>query len=124
MAMRNGEILVRRSKPPGDKWTAAAGFKHPLGRIQMARIELADMAETGAGAPNAMSADVLFELGMMYCIGREVPQDFVAAHKWFNLAAMKGSQSAKEYRCEISREMTTTQIAEAQRQARHWLTLN
>jgi uncharacterized protein len=102
MAMRVGEILACRSKPPGDKWTAAAGFKHPSGRIQMARIELADM----------------------YCIGREVPQDFVAAHKWFNLAAMRGSQPAKEYRCEISREMTATQIAEAQRQARHWLTLN
>jgi TPR repeat protein len=71
-----------------------------------------------------MSAEVLFELGMMYCIGREVPQDFIAAHKWFNLAAMKGSEAAKEYRCEISREMSPGDIAEAQRQARHWLTLN
>jgi hypothetical protein len=90
----------------------------------MARIELAGMADAGAAAPNALSADVLFELGMMYCIGREVPQDLVAAHKWFNLAALKGSQAAREYRCEISREMTATQIAEAQRQARSWLTLN
>jgi hypothetical protein len=90
----------------------------------MARIELAEVAQAGAAAPNAMSAEVMFELGMMHCIGREVPQDFVAAHKWFNLAAMKGSDAAKEYRCEISREMTPVQIAEAQRQARNWLTLN
>lgn len=90
----------------------------------MARIEVADVASAGAAAPNAMSADVMFELGMMYCIGREVPQDFIAAHKWFNLAALRGSDAAKEYRCEISREMSAPQIAEAQRQARHWMTLN
>lgn len=89
----------------------------------MARIS---MGEPGFAeiTPNVATADILFELGMMYCIGREVPQDFISAHKWFNLAAMKGSQAAKEYRCEISREMSAIQIAEAQRQARHWLTLN
>jgi hypothetical protein len=90
----------------------------------MARIELAEVIEAGAAAPAAMSADVMFDLGMMYCIGREVPQDYIAAHKWFNLAALRGSQAAKEYRCEISKEMTALQIAEAQRQARHWMSLN
>jgi TPR repeat protein len=48
----------------------------------------------------------------------------VAAHKWFNLAALKGSESAKQYRCEISREMSATDVADAQRQARDWLTLH
>lgn len=70
------------------------------------------------------SADMLFHLGMMYCLGREVERNYVTAHKWFNLAALKGSHEARRCRCEISREMTVTQIAEAQRQARDWISLH
>jgi len=83
----------------------------------MARSGVPSQATAVAGT----SADMLFHLGMMYCLGREVEQDYVAAHKWFNIAALKGSAEAKLYRCEISREMTALQIAEAQRQARAWI---
>jgi uncharacterized protein len=72
----------------------------------------------------AATADDLLEIGMMYCIGREVALNLVAAHKWFNLAALKGSESAKQYRCEISREMSPADVAAAQRQARDLLTLH
>ena len=41
---------------------------------------------------------MLFQLGMMYCLGREVEQDYVAAHKWFNIAALRGSPEARQYR--------------------------
>ena len=74
--------------------------------------------------PNAATADILFELGMMYCLGREVDQDYVTAHKWFNLAALKGNEAAMEYRRELAMEMSSAQVAEAQRQARNWLTLH
>ena len=47
--------------------------------------------------------------------------DLVSAHKWFNLAAMRGNDDAKRYRVEIAHEMSKTQIADAQRQAREWL---
>jgi uncharacterized protein len=89
----------------------------------MARIT---MGETGFAeiTPNAATADILFELGMMYCLGRDVMQDYVSAHKWFNLAALKGSEDARHYRRELSTEMTPAQVAEAQRQARAWLTLH
>ena len=39
----------------------------------------------------------------------------------FNLAAMRGSQEAKIYRKELSREMDPADVAEAQRAARQWL---
>jgi uncharacterized protein len=61
---------------------------------------------------------------MMYCIGRDVEQNYVIAHKWFNLAALKGSEEAKVYRRELALEMSPGEIAEAQRQARSWLTLH
>lgn len=75
-------------------------------------------------SPAIATADTLFELGLMYCIGREVPQDYVTAHKWFNLAAMKGSEEARTYRCEISREMSASEVHEAQKMARAWMTLH
>jgi hypothetical protein len=54
-------------------------------------------------------------------LGREVPKDLISAHKWFNLASMRGNDAAKQYRLEIAREMPSCDVAEAQRQARAWL---
>jgi hypothetical protein len=34
---------------------------------------------------------------------------------------MRGSEEAKQYRRELSREMDQEEVAEAQRQARRWL---
>ncbi|MEI2388082.1 hypothetical protein [Breoghania sp. JC706] len=86
----------------------------------MARFEVLseDMAAMGS---QQMNAEMLFELGMSYASGRDVPEDLVAAHKWFNLAAMRGYREAAHYRREISEVMSTSDIAEAQRAAREWL---
>lgn len=71
--------------------------------------------------PKQNDADALFVLGMRYSTGRDVEHDLVAAHKWFNLAAMMGHQGALDARAELAREMSASEIAEAQRQARAWL---
>jgi uncharacterized protein len=89
----------------------------------MARLEMHEVV-TGPIAGGNTTADVLFELGLMYCIGRDVEQDYVAAHKWFNLAALRGSKEARDYRIEIAQEMSPADVAEAQRQARAWLTMH
>jgi TPR repeat protein len=68
-------------------------------------------------------ADALYNLGLAYSTGQGVSVDFVAAHKWFNLAAMKGVELAKSWRAQISAEMNAGQIAEAQKLAREWLTI-
>ena len=72
-------------------------------------------------APNA-SGDELFRRGLLYSTGQGgAPLDYVSAHMLFNLAAMRGSVEAKIYRKELSQEMGSDQVAEAQRQAREWL---
>ena len=86
----------------------------------MARRE---MNETELMTANG-SAEALYNLGVMYCIGRDVDIDLVSAHKWLNLAAMRGSAKARELRAEIASEMTVEQIASAQREARNWLSLH
>src|SRR5258705_12811566 len=73
-------------------------------------------SEARSGRP-----DALYSLGLAYSTGQGVGVDYVAAHKWFNLAAMKGVDEARAWRAQLSREMSAVQIAEAQRQAREWL---
>jgi TPR repeat protein len=89
-----------------------------MARFDFSAEDVVDVAAQGGGA------DALFQLGLMYCAGRDVDMDFVQAHKWFNLAAMRGNEEAKIYRLEISREMTKQQIAAAQKSAREWLKLH
>jgi TPR repeat protein len=68
------------------------------------------------------SGDELFRMGLLYSTGQGgAPRDYVSAHMLFNLAAMRGSEEAKAYRKEISQEMDSADIAEAQRAARRWL---
>ncbi len=62
--------------------------------------------------------DALFQLGLMYSTGRGVAEDYVLAHKWFNLAALRGDAEAREFRIQIAGDMSQEQIAEAQRLAR------
>jgi TPR repeat protein len=80
-----------------------------------------DNAMLNATLGEAPAADTLFELGMMYCVGRGVPTDHVAAHKWFNLAAMHGNEDAVRLRREIAAQMSEAEIAAAQHAARAWL---
>lgn len=73
---------------------------------------------------DAASGDVqaLFELGVIYSTGSQnVPVDLIEAHKWFNLAALSGSEEAQQCRADISDEMSAREIAMAQREARSWL---
>jgi TPR repeat protein len=86
----------------------------------MARYEIAGVEGTALGQANA-AADMFFDLGMMYSTGRSVPPDLVTAHKWFNIAAMRGNRDAIRLRVEIAGEMSEAEIAAAQRAARDWL---
>jgi uncharacterized protein len=86
----------------------------------MARYEILDGSAAPLGEGPA-AGDMLFELGMMYSVGRDMPVDLVAAHKWFNLAAMKGNREAIRLRREIADQMSDGEIAVAQRAARDWL---
>ncbi|MFW2828573.1 hypothetical protein [Sphingomonas sp. ID0503] len=68
------------------------------------------------------STDALYQLGIAYSSGSDgVDLDLIQAHKWFNLAAVRGHEEAADYRTEIADEMTAREIVEAQKQARAWL---
>jgi len=56
----------------------------------------------------------------MYSEGKGVTQDYVQAHKWFNISAAGGDRTARENREILARRMAPAQINEAQRLAREW----
>jgi len=66
--------------------------------------------------------DVLFERGLYWASGRSGVVNLVAAHKWFNLAAVKGRTDAIAMRREVAELMSDAEIAAAQREARTWMT--
>ncbi len=59
-------------------------------------------------------------LGVMYSFGRGVPQDYVQAHMWFNLAAAQGNEKASQNRNIVAKLMTPADISKAQRMAHEW----
>lgn len=112
------------------KWFRKAAYQG----YAAAQFNLGFMYKQGLGVPqdyaNALKwyrlaadqddADAQSNLGLMYYEGLGVPQDYVQAHMWFNLSAARGSDFAKKNRDIITRQMTSAQIAEAQKLAREW----
>lgn len=78
-----------------------------------------EIAEVHEAVRKAGQCEDLYKLGLIYSIGDST--DLVQAHMWFNLAATRGSQAAKECRRELSEQMSKDEIAAAQRAAREWL---
>jgi len=72
----------------------------------------------------AGDAEAQLDLGVMYATGAGVPQDYVEAHMWFNIAASRATGEARENAVEardgLAGLMSPTQIAEAQRLAHEW----
>ena len=67
------------------------------------------------------TASAQYNLGVAYATGRGVPQDYVSAHMWLNLAAEAGDEDARKAREIVAASMTREQITEAQARARNGL---
>jgi hypothetical protein len=78
--------------------------------------------DTAAPVEASALSDVLFERGLYWASGRSGVVNLVAAHKWFNLAALKGRADAIPLRREVAQMMSEAEIAAAQRDARAWMT--
>jgi TPR repeat protein len=114
-----GQSVTLAPSPP-NKSAIDGQRERKKGRPTMARFDIAgiECATLGEAPTNA---DSFFALGMMYSVGRNVPVDFVTAHKWFNLAAMRGNADAARLRREVAEQMSDTEISQAQRAARAWI---
>ena len=96
----------------------------------MSGVALAQTSETADIAALRVDADAgdahaQTNLAIAYFNGEGVPQDYVEAHKWLNLAASRAStENQKRYaesRDAVASFMTPQQNADAQKLAREWL---
>jgi TPR repeat protein len=100
-----------------------------------AQVSLGNLYEKGLGVSRdyheaalwySRAADQGYWAGQMslahlYRFGLGVPKDYVLAYMWFNLAASSdGGDFAGGRREDLAKQMTASQIAEAQRLAREW----
>ncbi|MEL6957047.1 MAG: SEL1-like repeat protein [Pseudomonadota bacterium] len=66
-------------------------------------------------------SEALYRAGLAYSLGEEVEMDLVEAHKWFNLAASRGHEAAKDLRQEMADQMSQDDIRLALKAAREWM---
>ena len=119
----------------GDYHTAIKEFQLSAERGDVkAQYNLGVMYQLGLGVPQddqeavrwyrlaaeQGDASAQFKLGVMYDKGKGVLKDYVLAHMWMNLAAAKGMKEAVKGRDFLEKNMTTAQLAAAQRLAREW----
>ena len=53
-------------------------------------------------------------LGILYQQGWGVPEDYVLAYAWYNLASAQGNEQARDIKDDLRTRMTPDQIAQAQ----------
>ncbi|MEL7284707.1 MAG: hypothetical protein AAGJ68_09350 [Pseudomonadota bacterium] len=78
--------------------------------------------ETGLDSQTA-TGEELYRVGLAYSEGVDCEQDLIAAHKWFNLAVLKGCDDAKICRQEMADLLDKEDIKSALAAARAWLQL-
>jgi hypothetical protein len=81
-----------------------------------------------AVAPGALlgahsQPDDLYRAGLAYATGTGTEINLVEAHKWFNLAAVRGHEDARAQRQEMAEMLTACEVRQALQAARDWLKL-
>jgi TPR repeat protein len=109
--------LAVMNYPLGSSWYLAF-FDETKGNLAESLVWYHRAAEQG-------DIDSQISLATAYADGLGVPQDYIQAHKWYNLAASQVQYAdirndTIKKRDTLARKMTPIQIAEAQKLAREW----
>lgn len=127
-----GVLYLRGQGVPTNPPEAFKWFRKAAGQgLAVAQVNLANLYLEGMGVRRAPQeaarwfrraadqgdAQAQRMLGSLYVEGKGVAQDPVEAYKWWHLAAAQGDTSASQYRQELARTLTRTQLAEAKRRA-------
>ena len=100
--------------------TGLASADYAKGMHHYEQQEYRQAQQEFRAAANRGDADAQYMLGRLNEAGNGTTQDFVQAHKWYNLAAARGHRHAADARDALAERMTDRQVAEAQQAARDW----
>lgn len=99
-------------------FAASADFYDGLRVYDAGRYsEAVRLWKQSAGTGDARSQ---LRLAALFEDGRGIPQNYVRAHLYYNLAAAQGSAPARRARNRLARRMTKTDLAQAQHLAAAW----
>ncbi|MCZ4280972.1 SEL1-like repeat protein [Kiloniella laminariae] len=97
---------------------SAQNFEEAMGHFENGDYAVAYQGFSASAATG--HRDAQFMLGYVYSKGFGAPQDYVEAHKWFNLAAAQGDREAGRARDKLVAAMTAEQVSLAQKLAQEW----
>jgi hypothetical protein len=121
----HSNFIPKIALPDGHSFAGRQGINDRAVRQgTVAEKREADMADIEFAAAEPRDVDDCFGFGMVYSVGVGVGIDLVQAHKWFNIAAMRGHKDAARLRREIAEQMSDGEVGSAQRAARDWLKLH
>ena len=83
-------------------------------------LDYAEAAHWRRKAAEQGDAYAQASLGLMYAMGRGVPKDYIHAYAWINLASVQDVENAKNIKVMLTEEMTSAEIAEAQKLSREY----
>jgi uncharacterized protein len=112
------------------RWYRMAAMQRHAGAFH----RLCALSDIGRGIPQdyqealrwcRLAADqghgqAMFVIATHYEKALGVPKDVVQAYQWYNLAASNGYEEGAKWRDRLAKDMTPTQIAQAQFLARNW----
>ena len=100
---------------------SAAWADYEAGRVAWQAGRHAEALAQWREAARADDGKAMLALGRAFAKGLGVPQDYILAHMWLNLAAGRGNAEAARERDTLAASMTPQHIASAQERARAWL---
>ena len=111
---------VELDEDEAKRWYRKAGGISAATKNDKGAIKPSSPLKNIKALAKAGDPDAQYKLGQFYFGGVGVPQDYVLAYKWVNLAATQGHENARETRSKIAETMTSGQINEAQKMVRDW----
>ena len=101
-------------------WAPTTRADYEAGQRAWDAGEPAEALRLWQTAADAGDARAMLALARLYAQGLGAPQNYIEAHKWFNLAASRGEAAAPEERDALAAKMTPQQVALAQERAAAW----
>jgi TPR repeat protein len=121
--------MIKRAADQGSAVSqfSLAAINYPIGDLTFDETKgnLGEALIWYRRAADQGDVDAEVAMGLAYADGIGVPQDFVEAHKWYNIAAPRSKygdirRDIMKRRDDLALKMTPVQIAEAQKLAREW----
>ena len=101
-------------------WSGTVQADYEAGQRAWDAGRHSDALREWQASANAGDARAMLALGRLYMEGRGVPQNYIRAHMWFNLAASRGEAEAVIERDALTAHMAPEQVDKAQERAATW----